>query len=96
MSVSRSPNRGGPRDPDAAMRRLRARVLGGGRPALEDLVGDDMAAANEMILRGEAEVVCTGCHLYLTATLRETPAPSSVDDYGRGLRATIERILRRD
>jgi hypothetical protein len=53
-----------------------------------------MAAANEMILRGEAEVVCTGCHLYLTATLRETPAP--IDDYGRGLRAAIERILKRD
>ena len=94
MPHPRFANRGEPSDPTAALRRLRARVLGGGRPALEDLVGDDMAAANEMILRGEAEVVCTGCHLYLTATLRETPAP--IDDYGRGLRAAIERILKRN
>ena len=34
-------------------------------------IGDEMAAANEMISKGEAEVVCTGCHLYLTATLRD-------------------------
>jgi len=71
------------------LERLRQRVLGGGRPALEDLVDDDMAAANEMISRGEAEVVCTGCHLYLTATLRNAPAP----DYARGLRSAISRML---
>jgi hypothetical protein len=92
MSPSVGQNQEGSRDPDAALRRLRARVLGGGRPALEDLVGDDMAAANEMILRGEAEVVCTGCHLYLTATLHDPPSDSA-EELTRGLRAVIGRIL---
>ncbi len=92
MSPSEGRDQDGSRDPDATLRRLRARVLGGGRPALEDLVGEDMAAANVMILRGEAEVVCTGCHLYLTATLHDPPSDSS-KDYARGLRAVIDRIL---
>jgi len=72
MSRSKRLNQIGARDPAVTLQRLRERVLGGGRPALEDLIGDDMAAANEMISKGEAEVVCTGCHLYLTATLRDT------------------------
>ena len=70
-----------PSDPKATLKRLRQRVLGGGRPALEDLVGDEMAAANVMISKGEAEVVCTGCHLYLTATLRD----NSLSDHTRDL-----------
>ena len=72
MPGSKRPNRIGTRDPAVTLQRLRERILGGGRPALEDLIGDEMAAANEMISKGEAEVVCTGCHLYLTATLRNT------------------------
>jgi hypothetical protein len=72
MSRSKRLNQIGTRDPAVTLHRLRERVLGGGRPALEDLIGDEMAAANEMISKGEAEVVCTGCHLYLTATLRDT------------------------
>ena len=72
MSRSKWLNQIGTRDPAVTLQRLRERVLGGGRPALEDLIGDEMAAANEMISKGEAEVVCTGCHLYLTATLRDT------------------------
>jgi len=71
MPSSKRPNQIGTRDPAVTLQRLRERVLGGGRPALEDLIGDEMAAANEMISKGEAEVVCTGCHLYLTATLRD-------------------------
>ena len=72
MSRSKRLNQIGTRDPAVTLQRLRERVLGGGRPALEDLIGDEMAAANEMISKGEAEVFCTGCHLYLTATLRDT------------------------
>jgi len=64
------------RDPAAILLRLRDRIRGGGRPALEDLQGDEMAAANELISRGEAEIVCTGCHLYVTASLDEAPDTS--------------------
>ena len=56
-------------DPNVALQKLRTRIAKGGRPALEHLVDDEMAAANELISKGEAEIVCTGCHLYLTATL---------------------------
>lgn len=38
-------------------------------------MGDEMAAANELICRGEAEVICSGCHLYLTATFDKEPDP---------------------
>ncbi|MDX1400563.1 MAG: hypothetical protein R3245_01455 [Kiloniellales bacterium] len=49
---------------------LRKRIARGGRPALEHLVDDEMAAANELIKKGEAEVITSGCHLYLSATLK--------------------------
>ena len=74
-------------DPAAALRRLRDRISGGGRPALEDLAGDEMAAANELICRGEAEVICSGCHLYLTATLDKD------HDTFSGVFAATKRVL---
>ena len=59
-----------PEDPLVIVEQLRKRIRGGGRPALEDLEGEEMAAANELISSGEAEVIHSGCHLYLTATLK--------------------------
>jgi hypothetical protein len=59
-----------PRDPAVLLEQLRKRIRGGGRPALEDLEGEEMAAAHELISSGEAEVIHSGCHLYLSATLK--------------------------
>ena len=59
-----------PQDPVVVFEQLRRRIRRGGRPALEDLEGEEMAAANELISTGEAEVIHSGCHLYLTATLK--------------------------
>ena len=57
--------------PDKILKALRERIANGGRPALEDLEGEEMAAANRLISEGQAEVITSGCHLYLTATLKD-------------------------
>ncbi len=54
-------------DPVETLRKLRARVLGGGRPELDRLSADEMAAANEMIKKGEAEIASYACRLFLIA-----------------------------
>ncbi|MDP6345113.1 MAG: hypothetical protein QF491_16360, partial [Alphaproteobacteria bacterium] len=61
------------RDPDATLRQLRARILGGARPPLESLGRDEMAAANRMISTGEAEIANYSCRLFLIAKLRDEP-----------------------
>ena len=58
-------------DPDANLRRLRTRVLGGARPPLDSLGVDEMVAANEMINRGEAMIDCYACRLFLVAKFRD-------------------------
>ena len=58
-------------DPDEILRQLRARVLGGGRPALEDLEGEEMAAAGKLISQGEAQVFYAACRLHLGAKLKD-------------------------
>ena len=57
--------------PDKVLEALRERIAMGGRPLLDDLVGEQMAAASKLILEGKAQVITSGCYLYLTATLKD-------------------------
>ncbi len=64
-------NRFRQRDPAAALRQLQSRVQGGGSPLLDTLGADEMAAANEMISRGEAEISYHSCRQFLVARRRD-------------------------
>ena len=67
-------NRSARRGPDATLKQLRSRVLGGARPHLESLDADEMAAANELISSGEAEIASYSCRLFLIAKLHDEPS----------------------
>ena len=56
-------------DPAATLKQLRSRVLGGGRLLLDSLTAEELAAAQQLILRGEAEIVNEACRPYLLAKL---------------------------
>ncbi|MBT4487266.1 MAG: hypothetical protein HOK30_25320 [Rhodospirillaceae bacterium] len=74
-------------NPDDILRKLRARVLGGGRPVLDSLTADEMVAAHEMISQGEAEIASYSCRLFLIAKLHDQP--SGLED----LLAATKRFL---
>jgi hypothetical protein len=61
-------------DPDETLRRLRLRIRGGGRPPLESLSREEMAAANVMITGGEAEIASYSCRLFLIAKVEDEHA----------------------
>lgn len=54
------------------LKRLRARVLGGGSMLLDTLTAEELAAAQEMIFKGEAEIVSAACKPFLVARLDRT------------------------
>ena len=56
-------------DPAATLEQLRSRVLGGGRLLLDRLTAEELAAAQQLILRGEAEIVNEACRPFLLAKL---------------------------
>lgn len=58
-----------PQDSAETLQRLRGHVLGGGHPPLDSLSKEEMVAAQDLILRGQAEITCQGCRLFLAATL---------------------------
>ena len=55
--------------PANTLQRVRDRVLAGGHLLVMSLSADEMAAANELILRGEAEIVSSACKPFLRARL---------------------------
>ncbi len=61
-------------DPAVMLEKLRARVLGGGRPVLDSLSADEMVAAHTMITAGEAEIASYSCRLFLIAKLHDQPS----------------------
>ena len=56
-------------DPIATFERLRKRVLGGSNILLDSLTADEMVAANDLIAKGEAEIVSSACRPFLVAKL---------------------------
>ena len=60
-------------DPDDLRKRMRERILGGAKPLLDDLNKDELAAAHDMIARGEAEIICHACRMFLAAKLKDEP-----------------------
>ena len=56
-------------DPATVRTRLRNRVLGGGNVLLDSMNADELAAAQEMIFQGEAEIVLSACKPFLVAKL---------------------------
>ena len=56
-------------DPAHTVQRLRKRVLAGAHLLVMSLSADEMAAANELILRGEAERVSSACRPCLVVRL---------------------------
>ena len=57
------------RDPLALERQMRARILGGEKPLLDSLSREEIAASRSMLLKGEAEIVCHACRMFLVAKL---------------------------
>lgn len=56
-------------DPDATLKRLRKRVLGGSYVLFDSLTGDELVAAQNLIFKGEAEIVLSACKPFLVAKL---------------------------
>lgn len=56
-------------NPAAARKRLRKKVLGGSNILLDSMTAAELAAAQEMILSGDAEIVSSACKPFLTAKL---------------------------
>ncbi len=54
-------------DPAATLRELRGKILSGANPVLDSLSPEEMAAANDMISRGEAEISYHSCRQFLSA-----------------------------
>ena len=50
-----------------AAQQMRSRLLGGARPPLDNLTAAELTAAQDMILKGEAEIACYACRLFLIA-----------------------------
>ena len=57
------------KDPAATLRQLRKRVLGGSQVLLDSMNADELAAAQELIFKGEAEIVSSACRPFLTTKL---------------------------
>ena len=55
-------------DPAVTLKRMRSRVIYGGIITLETLSDSELAAANQLILEGEAEIISSACRPYLAAT----------------------------
>lgn len=56
-------------DPEAVRTELRNRVLGGGSVLLDSMGAEELAVAQEMIFRDEAEIVLSACKPFLIAKL---------------------------
>jgi hypothetical protein len=56
-------------DPTAILKRVRERVLSGGRLLLDSLNADELAAAQTLIFADEAEIVSVACKPFLVAKL---------------------------
>ena len=56
-------------DPAATLRRIRKRVLGGSYLLVDKLTADELAAAQNLIFKGEAEIVLSACKPFLVAKL---------------------------
>ena len=77
-------------DPDDLRKRMRERILGGAKPLLDNLGKDELAAAHDMIARGEAEIICHACRMFLVAKADEPGGPVDVlTDALRKFRRTI-------
>ena len=59
------------RPPVEVLRELRGQILSGACPPLAYLSEEEMAAAQELILKGDAEIVSRACRPHLTARLRD-------------------------
>ena len=55
--------------PDAVFGRVRRRVLQGNYVRLNTLTADELAAAQALLLKGEAEIVSSACSPHLVAKL---------------------------
>ena len=60
-------------NPDDLRKRMRERILGGAQPLLDSLSKDELAAAHDMIARGEAEIISHACRMFLVAKLKDEP-----------------------
>ena len=56
-------------DPAATQKRLRKRVLGGSYLLVDRLTADELVAAQNLIFKGEAEIVLSACKPFLVAKL---------------------------
>ena len=56
-------------DPATTLKRLRKRVLGGSYVVFDSLTADELVAAQDLILKGEAEIVSSACKPFLVAKL---------------------------
>ena len=56
-------------DPATTLKRLRKKVLGGGNLLLDSLTPDELVAAQDLIAKGEAEIVSAACKPFLVAKL---------------------------
>lgn len=56
-------------NPAAILEQLRKRVAGGGSLVLDSLGPEEMAAAQELIAKGEAEIISSACRPFLIAKL---------------------------
>lgn len=56
-------------NPVATLKRLRKRVLGGSYLLVDRLTADELAAAQKMIFKDEAEIVLSACKPFLVAKL---------------------------
>ena len=56
-------------DPNMALEDLRRRIRGGGRPLLDSLSDQELAAAHVLIREGEAEIINEACKPFLVRVL---------------------------
>lgn len=56
-------------DPATTLKRLRKRVLGGSNVLFDSLTADELVAAQNLIFKGEAEIVLSACKPFLVAKL---------------------------
>lgn len=58
--------------PAETLRRLRQNLAEGGNLLVEDLSDEELAAMQQMLLDGEAEIISLACRPYLSAKLDRT------------------------
>ena len=58
-------------DPAVTLGRIRKRVLGGSYLLVDKLTADELAAAQNLIFNGEAEIVLSACKPFLVAKLNK-------------------------